>query len=135
MSQESQPSRDLYVRMALTEQALLHAEEMAAQRDQMAAARLRVAEDQTGRLAQQLVQANQRIHQLEWWGWQTSTWMEAEQARVDGISARLDDQSRWAVRLRYAVAGLLLLTVAAAEYAGPEANRLARMLAKGLVGL
>lgn len=135
MSQESQPSRDLYVRMALTEQALLHAEEMAAKREEMAAARLRVAEDQTGRLAQQIAHQDQRIRQLEWWGWQASNWMALEQDRVSGISDRLDDHGRWAVRLRYAVAGLLLLMVAAAELAGPEASKVVRLLGRGLVGL
>ena len=133
MTQESDSPRDLYVRVALLEQAMMHAETTATLHQGMADARTRAAEDQIGRLAGQITALDGRTHSLEWWSHDTTAWLHRQQGEVADISKRQGEHDKLAVRLRYGLAAALVLMVAADQVVGPEAGQRVRTVVKGLL--
>ena len=132
MTQESDSPRDLYVRVALLEQAMMHAEATATLHQGMADARTRAAEDQIGRLAGQITALDGRTHSLEWWSHDTTAWLHRQQGVVEDISKRQGEQETRQVRLRWGLAVALLLAVTADQVGMHDVAQKARVVVKGL---
>ncbi len=119
MSQEGPGPRDLYVRMALVEQALVHAEDKASMVQEMTDQRARAMERQIG----VVVERTDWLHEghlrhdrsLE----DMTIRAGAAEQSLASLSERQSRNDKLAERLRYAMAGLLALLVAADRMA-PE---------------
>lgn len=116
---ESSSPRDLYVRTALLEQAMLHQEQMHTVHREMTENRIRAAEDQTGRLADRIANLDGQQQSAALWMRDTAHWLAHHQEEVQGISKRQQAHDTLAVRLRYALSAILLLVVVA-DQMGPE---------------
>lgn len=119
MSETEGGPRDLYVRMALVEQALLHTEDRQRMHGQMISARVDSVERQVSTVADQTAYL--------WWhgqetadkGRETQRRVTVAEVAIEAAGTRLDRHDQLADRLRYAAA-MLLLAMVAADRMAPE---------------
>lgn len=124
MSGNEASPRDLHVRVALLEQAMVHAEDRSQLHQSMLEARARAAEHQVGTLAEQSGWLYQRLLSHEESGRATALRLEQASTAAVSLKERQDKFEQMAVRLRYSAAAVLMILVAG-DRVSPEVKGIA----------
>jgi len=123
------PSRDLYVRVALLEQAQLHSEDRGEMHREMAASRLRAAEEQIGRVASRTSELDSRLRDQERWSIQTASYLTQQVGDIEALHSKQSAATAAGDRLRYGAAAVLLLLAVGAGVAPEHIGKITRLLA------
>jgi len=130
MSQQPPDSpRDLHVRTALLEQALIHSEEMAERQHETTLARQRATDEQVGRIATQLSADSERLRWLEGWAKDMSRYLQQQAAEVEGIGKRQSQAVQTADRIRYGIAAAMIILAIVAGVSPEHLGKVTKMLA------
>jgi ATPase subunit of ABC transporter with duplicated ATPase domains len=123
------PSRDLYVRVALLEQAQLHSEDRAELQREMAANRHRAAEEQIGRVASRTSELDSRLRDQERWSIQTASYLTQQGADMEDLRSRRIAETVAGDRLKYGIAAALFLLAILAGVAPEHIGKIMRLVA------
>lgn len=129
MAQTPESPRDLHVRMALIEQALMHSESMASLHQGMADARMRTHEEHLGRLSGRLEGIDERVRALTGENRDLSLQQEHQAEALSTLEARQTQTMATADRMRWGIAAVLAVLGILAGVAPETLGKVSKVLA------